>query len=72
MSYQEIIWIIIIASIILFIILRSIKNSNRSKHKKIISDDTIENLKILNQLKNEGIISQDDFDDKKSKLLKNI
>jgi len=68
MSYQEIIWIIIIIPIFYFLVIRPIiRNKNKKK-----SADAMQNLKVLNQLKNDGIISQDDFDNKKSKLLKNI
>ena len=68
MSFQEIIGIIIITPLFLILIIRPII---RSKNKKNAAD-TIQNLKNLNQLKKDGIINQDDFDDKKSKLLKNI
>ena len=68
MSYQEIIWIIIIAPIFLFLIIRLII---RSKNKKNATD-AIHNLKEINQLKQDGIINQVEFDDKKSKLLRNI
>jgi hypothetical protein len=68
MSYQEIIWIIIISPIFLFLIIRLII---RSKNKKNATD-AIQNLKELNQLKQDGIINQVEFDDKKSKLLRNI
>ncbi|NQV76766.1 MAG: SHOCT domain-containing protein [Lutibacter sp.] len=68
MSYQEIICIIIISPIFLFLIIRPII---RSKNKKNATD-AIQNLKELNQLKQDGIITQVEFDDKKSKLLKNI
>ncbi len=68
MSNQEIIWIIIIAPIFLFLIIRLII---RSKNKKNATD-AIHNLKELNQLKQDGIINQVEFDDKKSKLLRNI
>jgi len=68
MSYQETIWIIIIIPIFYFLVIRPII---RHKNKKN-SADAMQNLKVLNQLKNDGIISQDDFDNKKSKLLKNI
>jgi hypothetical protein len=50
MSYQEIIWIIIIAPIFLFLIIRLII---RSKNKKNATD-AIQNLKELNQLKQDG------------------
>ena len=68
MSYSEIVWLITILPVCLFLVIRGIIRSNNKKNDA----NAIQNLKELNQLMQDGIINQVEFDDKKSKLLRNI
>tara|TARA_B100001123_G_C14921665_1_gene871988 strand:+ start:200 stop:469 length:270 start_codon:yes stop_codon:yes gene_type:complete len=49
-----------------------IKETNETSKTSVVAEDPIEKIRKLSQLKDDGIISEEEFEEKKKTLLKEI